>query len=123
MSGESEYKMTKREFMENVIAGKVTAEDIKYAQAEIAKMDKRNADRKARPTKAQVANAVFAEEVVKFLGEEPVLAGDIAKAGIEGIGNPQKATAVLKYLVKEDRAEQVEVKVKGKGKVKGYVAK
>ena len=90
---------------------------------EIAKMDKRNADRKNKPTKAQIANARLAEEVVKYLGDEPVLAGDIAGKGIEGIANAQKATAVLKYLVKAEKAEQVDVKVKGKGVKKGYIVR
>lgn len=109
--------------MEMVIAGTIGEDEVNYAKAEIAKMDKRNADRKNKPTKAQLVNAVLAEEVVKYLGEEPIVAGDIVKAEIEGIKNPQKATVVLKYLVKEGRAEQVEIKVKGKGKIKGYVAK
>ncbi len=115
--------MTRRELMEMVIAGEINEEAVEMAKAEIAKMDKRNADRKNKPTKAQIANARLAEEVVKYLGEEPVLAGEIAGKGIEGIDNPQKATAVLKYLVKADRAEQIDVAVKGKGKKKGYVAK
>ena len=51
--------MTKREFLEKVIAEVENAELKNFAKGEIARMDKANANRKGKPTKEQKANAEF----------------------------------------------------------------
>ena len=51
--------MTKREFLEKVIAEVDNAELKDFAKGEIARLDKENEQRKGKPTKEQKANAEF----------------------------------------------------------------
>ena len=48
--------MTNREFFNAVIANEITEEVIAKAHEEVAKLDKRNADRKDKPSKKSVEN-------------------------------------------------------------------
>lgn len=106
--------MTKREFLEMVIEGKVTDEMKDFAHSEITKMNDRNAKRKASPSKTAIANEPIKAEIVKVLTNEPKTASEIAKeVGI----SVQKCSALLRQI---DGLNVSEVKVKGKGKVKGY---
>ena len=108
--------MTKREFLENVIAV-VENEELKdFAKSEIEKMNVRNAKRAERPSKRAEANQPIKEAIVALLNEadEPMIASGIAeKLEI----STQKASALLRQI---DDLTVTEVKVKGKGKVKGY---
>ena len=108
-------EMTKREFFEAVMAVEEIDAELKlYAEKEIAKMDERNAKRKATPSKKSEANEPIKAEIVKILTEEPITASAVAeKVGI----STQKASALLRQI---DGLTVTEVKVKGKGKVKGY---
>lgn len=109
--------MTKREFLENVIA-MVESDEIKaFAQSEITKMDERNAKRKDRPSKKSVENEPIKKAIVEFVGEESRLASEIAK-GVEI--STQKASALCRQLVTDGVLAVTEVKVKGKGKQKSY---
>lgn len=106
--------MTRREFLEMVIEGKVTDEMKDFANSEITKMNDRNAKRKASPSKTAIANEPIKAEIVKGLTNEPKTAREIAKeVGI----STQKASALLRQI---DGLTVTEVKIKGKGKVKGY---
>lgn len=106
--------MTRREFLEMVIEGKVTDEMKDFANSEITKMNDRNAKRKASPSKTAIANEPIKAEIVKGLTNEPKTASEIAKeVGI----STQKASALLRQI---DGLTVTEVKIKGKGKVKGY---
>lgn len=106
--------MTRREFLEMVIEGKVTDEMKNFANSEITKMNDRNAKRKASPSKTAIANEPIKAEIVKGLTNEPKTASEIAKeVGI----STQKASALLRQI---DGLTVTEVKIKGKGKVKGY---
>ena len=106
--------MTKREFLNAVIANVEVAEIVEFAQAEIAKMDARNAKRTSTPSKAQIANEPIKARIVEVLTYEPMTASEVAeKVEI----STQKASALLRQI---DGLVITEVKVKGKGKVKGY---
>jgi len=106
--------MTRREFMEMVIAESANEEIKAFAKAEIEKMEARNAKRREAPSKSAVANVPIKAEIVKVLTNEPMTASAVA----EQVGiSTQKASALLRQI---DGLEVTEVKVKGKGKVKGY---
>ena len=109
--------MTKREFLENVIAMVDDDEMKTFAQDEITKMDERNARRKERPSKKSAENEPIKKAIVEFVGEDSRLASEIAK-GIDI--SPQKASALCRQLVTDEVLTVTEVKVKGKGKQKSY---
>jgi predicted XRE-type DNA-binding protein len=107
-------EMTKREFFEAVIEAVEDAELKLFAEKEIAKMDERNAKRKASPSKKSVENEPIKEAIRNVIGADPLTASEIA----ETVGiSTQKASALLRQM---DGLTVTEMKVKGKGKVKGY---
>ena len=106
--------MTKREMFEAIVNGNINEEIVEMAKAEIVKMDERNAKRKNSPSKTAIANEPIKAEIVKVLSGEPIPASEIAeKVGI----STQKASALLRQI---DGLNVTEIKIKGKGKVKGY---
>lgn len=108
-------KMTKREFFEAVMAlENVDAELVLFAEQEIEKMNERNAKRKNTPSKTAIANEPIKAQIVEVLTETPQSASEIAeKVGI----STQKCSALLRQI---ENLTVTELKVKGKGKVKGY---
>lgn len=111
--------MTKREFFKAVIAN-VEVEELKvFAEREIAKMDVRNANRANRPSKRAKENEPIKEKIVAFLTgcEERQVASVIAE-NVEI--STQKASALCRQLVADEIITAEDVKVKGKGKQKGY---
>ena len=118
MSGEREYKMTKREMYEAIVNGNITEEAQEKAQELLDAMDAANAKRREKPSKKAQENAPLVDQIVnEILGEEPLTATDIA-AGM-GI-SVQKASALARLAVKDGRANVTDVKVTGKGMQKGY---
>ena len=105
--------MTKREFMEMVIATSESAEMKEFAQKEIETLDRRNAKRAERPSKTAIANEPIKAEIAKVLTTEPMTASTIAKL-VEI--STQKASALLRQM----DVKVTDVKVKGKGTQKGY---
>lgn len=107
--------MTKREFYEAVMAlENVDAELVLFAENEINKMNERNAKRKSTPSKTALANEPIKAQIVEVLTETPQSASEIAeKVGI----STQKCSALLRQI---ENLTVTEIKVKGKGKVKGY---
>lgn len=107
--------MTKREFYEAVMAlENVDAELVLFAENEINKMNERNAKRKSTPSKTAIANEPIKAQIVEVLTETPQSASEIAeKVGI----STQKCSALLRQI---EGLTVTEIKVKGKGKVKGY---
>lgn len=114
--------MTKREFLEKVIA---TMENdsavIKFAQSEIARMNKANKARKSKPSKEQKANAEFRTQVWEKIADlkENFTAGAIAEKF--DISRP-KASALLTALEKEGKLVSELVK-DGKNIHKAYAVK
>ena len=113
--------MTTREFLEAVKVSEVSEEIKGEATRRIEKLDAANAKRKSAPKKvsaAHVQNAELADQLIKeFLTKEPKSASEVAEFLDVKV---QKASAVLRQAEKEGRIAVEEVKVKGKGKVKGY---
>ena len=113
--------MTKREFLTAVVEKVEDAEIKLYAEQEIEKMNERNAKRKNNPSKKSVENEPIKEKIVEYLGRSEEL--DFATAS--EIANEieisvQKASALCRQLVESGVLNSEEVKIKGKGKVKGY---
>ena len=110
--------MTKRMALEAIVA-EMENEDVKaWATAELDKMDAANEARKNKvtPKKQELIDA--ATEVAGELSDEPMTATQIAEA--HGV-KVQKASAIARKAVELGLATQVDVKVKGKGTVKGYI--
>ena len=106
--------MTKREMFEAIINGNINEEIIEMAKHEIVKMDEKNAKRKNSPSKTALANEPIKVKIKEILTHEPQSASEIAeKVEI----STQKASALLRQI---EGLAVSEIKVKGKGKVKGY---
>ena len=106
--------MTKREFFEMVIANVEVEEMVEFAKAEIEKMDTRNAKRSSKPSEKQKENAKIKERILGILSNKPQSASEV---GRQVAVSTQKASALLRQI---EGLEVSELKVKGKGKVKGY---
>lgn len=113
--------MTNREFLNAIINGEVTDEVVTMAKEEIKKLDARNEKRRTTMTKEQTANEGVKAQIVEFIGDKKaVVASEIA----QGVGvSTQKVSALCKQLVDEGKLTVADVKVKGKGSVKGYTIK
>ena len=102
--------------MTAVIAANISEDITNFAAAEVAKIDGKNEKRRNTATAAQKANV----ETVKVIATEmsgTVTAAEVAnKYGM----TVQKASALMQMGVKSGIFTAVDVKVKGKGKVKGY---
>ena len=111
--------MTKREFFVTIIETVDNADLQDFARTEIEKMDARNAKRAGTPSKKAKENEPIKEKIVAFLygKDAPQIAKDIADE--LGYTTP-KISALCTQLAKEGRVTAEDVKVKGKGKVKGY---
>ena len=116
--------MTKREFLNEVIAvidgtSEVDVLELKeFAKAEIVKLDERNANRSAKPTKAQIENKSIKEKILEVLStEERMVASAIAER-VEI--STQKASALCRQLVESNKLKVEEVKIPKKGKQKAY---
>ena len=111
--------MTNREFFNAIInSNSVSDELIAHAQAELDKLDAKNAKRKNTQTKTQAENEVTKVAILEYLATKGAsVASDIASA-LEI--STQKASALCGQLVTEGKATVDEVKVKNKGKVKQY---
>lgn len=116
--------MTKREFLNEVIAvidgtSEVDVLELKeFAKAEIVKLDERNANRSAKPTKAQIENKSIKEKILEVLstGEKMVASTIAEKVEI----STQKASALCRQLVESNKLKVEEVKIPRKGKQKAY---
>ena len=111
--------MTNREFF-TAIASNTTlsAELVEFATEAIAKLDKRNASRSSKPSKASLANVPIKASIVEYVtAHANALASDIAVACEI---STQKASALCVQMVKDNVLTVCEVKVPKKGKVKAY---
>lgn len=106
--------MTRREMFEAIVNHNITDEVVAMAMDELVKMDERNARRKGKPSKNALANEPIKAHILEILTDTPMVASAVA----EEVGiSTQKASALLRQI---DGLVVTEVKVKGKGKVKGY---
>lgn len=106
--------MTRREMYEVIASGNINDEVIEMAKNEIVKMDERNAKRRNNPSKKSIENEPIKAKIMEVLTEEPMSASEVAEKVEISV---QKASALLRQI---DGLNVTEIKVKGKGKVKGY---
>ena len=111
--------MTNREFFTAIVSNPtLSAELVEFATEAIAKLDKRNASRSSKPSKASLANAPIKASIIKYVtAHANALASDIAEACEI---STQKASALCVQMVKDNVLTVCEVKVPKKGKVKAY---
>ena len=125
--------MTKRMAMQAVVDGNVTAEVKEFFTAEIEKMDAVNAKRREKNAEKNAEKSAKNMEAVKavaaVLTDEAKTASMLMaelKGVIEREGgktlNVQYMSSIARKAVEAGLAAQVDVKVKGKGFQKGYVA-
>ena len=120
--------MTKREFYEKVVAGEMNDEMQTFATVELAKMAETAEKRKGKVSEKEQAkrdaNAALVERVVnEVLGAEAMTATDVGAKLTELTGEEfsvQKVSALCRAAVAAGKANAEEVKVPGKGKLKGY---
>lgn len=114
--------MTIREFMTAVIAVEGMPADLReFAESEIAKLDARNAKRAEKPSKTALANEPIKLEIVSAIEnlKSPVTASVL----VDYFGDKytvQKISSLCVQLEKEGKLVSDVLKVKGKGKQKGY---
>lgn len=111
--------MTSREFLNAIVKANINPELTAYAQAEIDKLDKRNTERKNKPTKAQQENEPIKAKILNYLSEyEGVhLASSIAAACDI---TTAKASSLCGILSDEGKVKVSEMKVPKVGKRNGY---
>lgn len=111
--------MTNREFYTAILSNEnLSAELRSFASEAILKLDKRNATRSSKPSKAQLANEPIKGSILAFLdGRTSALASEIGEAcGI----TTAKASSLCSLLVKEGRVKAVKVKVPKVGERSSY---
>lgn len=114
--------MTTREFYNAVLSLENVPDEIaEKASALIDAMDKKNNTRSSKPTKAQKENEALLPLVREVLtnATEPMTATALFEVKPE-LRTVQKCSALLRALEKNGEVEATEVKIKGKGKAKGY---
>jgi hypothetical protein len=112
--------MTNREFLNNIIANEDFATEMReHAGKMLAQMDATLEKRKAKPSKAAIANEPIKVAIIDYLTEqtEPALAATVANALEISV---QKASSLLRGLVEENKLTQKDIKVPKKGTQKAY---
>lgn len=116
--------MTRRERLEMVIRGEITEELINECKEELKKLDEHSAavNEKAKTSERYLENKEFEKLILGVLTDEPKLIDEVAElTGIEV--SRQRLSAICTNLARDGRICIVDVKVKGKGKRKGYKTK
>jgi len=109
--------MTKREFMEKVIAVVEDSELKEFAETEIAKLDTANQRRSAKRAEKAKENEPIKENIKEVLADGGLMASEIG----EKVGHStQKVTALCRQMVDDGTLKAEDVKVTGKGKRKVY---
>ena len=113
--------MTNREFYNAIINAQVSAEVKDFAKTALSKLDERNAKRASKPSKVAIANEPIKAAIVQLLSGSKgsyFMASDIATAVDI---STSKASSLCRQLVEDEEIVSTDLKVKGKGKVKGYM--
>lgn len=117
--------MTIRDFMNAVISAETVSDEMReFAMDEIEKLNERNRKRAEKPSKTALANEPIKVELFELLKESgEILPAAAVVEKLDGKYSVQKVSALLRQLENEGKVESFEVKVKGKGKQKGYAVK
>ena len=109
--------MTNREFFKAIVSANIDADITAHALAEIGKLDKKNARRKATEGEIKEENKPIANAILTALANGPMISSELAKA----IGqSTQKTNGVAGEMVKLGMLTKSKVKVKNKGEVTAY---
>lgn len=110
--------MTKREFLKVIVESEMATEVVEFAKAELVKMDEALEKRKGMTSKTEKENAPLREQIfTEVLTNEWMTASAVAE--VMGFST-QKASSLLRQLVKEGGVEVSEIKVPKKGTQKAY---
>ena len=117
----TEKKMTQREFFTKIaeICKDTHADLAEFANERIMALDKRNESRSGKKSKVQLENDGIKVQILELYksGNEVFVASEIgSKLEI----STNKASALCRQLVLDNKLVSSDIKVKGKGKVKGY---
>lgn len=116
--------MTNREFFTTIAnLTNIDSELVEFATAAIEKIDKANAARSAKPSKAHNENVAFIPTVVEYLSACTVPVPASAVAENCGLSSASKATAILKLMVENGtvKTEKIKSTAKSGGKINGYI--
>ena len=109
--------MTNREFYSAIVKANISADLTAHATAEIAKLDKKNAKRRATEGEIKEENKPIAEAILKALEGGSMLSTNLAQA--VGV-TTQKVNGVAGEMVKLGMLDKFKVKVKNKGEQTAY---
>lgn len=115
--------MTNREFYTKVIEADISEELTAHAEAEIAKLDKRNENRSSKPNKKQLENEPIKVEIMEYLAEHGAAVSATIAAALsteERVISTNKAVALCNQLVKEEKLVAEDVKIPKVGLRKQY---
>lgn len=115
--------MTNREFFTQVMASNVSDELKAHAESEIAKLDKRNANRSSKPNKKQLENEPIKAEIVALLEENGAMVASEIGVALSTEDRPistNKAVALCNQLTKDGQLTAVDVKIPKVGLRKQY---
>ena len=108
--------MTNREFFTAIINANINADITAHANAEVAKLDKKNAKRKSEGG-IKAENKPIADAILKALEGGTMISADLAKF----VGqSTQKINGVAGEMVKIGLLTKSKVKVQNKGEVVAY---
>lgn len=110
--------MTTREFLNAVITSNISEEMNDKAQALIDALDKKNSQRKAKPSKTAIANEPVKQAIVDYLTSNGKRVA--SEVGTALAISTQKASILCRQLVEDEVLTVEDVKVKGKGTLKAY---
>ena len=113
----AEIKYTSRMALTDIINGTNTDKVKVWAENEIAKLDKKNAKRKAESGQVKEENKPIAEAILKALANGSMLSANLAQA--VGV-TTQKVNGVAGEMVKLGMLDKFKVKVKNKGEQTAY---
>ena len=109
--------MTKREFMEQVIAVVEDEKLVEFAKAEIEKLDTANAKRSKRRAEKAKENEPIKAEIREVIGEDKLTASEIAE---KTEYSTQKISALCRQMVEDEILKVEDVKIPKKGVRKVY---
>ena len=109
--------MTNREFYNAIVKASINEDITNHALAEIGKLDKKNAKRKATEGEIKTENKPIAEAILKALEGGSMLSANLAQA--VGV-TTQKVNGVAGEMVKLGMLDKFKVKVKNKGEQTAY---
>lgn len=113
----AEIKYTSRMALTDLINGKNMDKVRAWAENEIAKLDKKNAKRKAAEGEIKAENKPIAEAIIKALANGSMISSTLAMT----IGQTtQKTNGVAGEMVKLGMLTKEKVKVKNKGEQTAY---